>query len=278
MNGILWLASYPKSGNTWLRAFMHNLLTNAKQPFDINQMSELTHGDSNGKWFRLGDKSTLSELSPSEIAEQRPKAHARIASLSTDSVLVKTHNAMVENAGVPMITPHLSDAAIYIVRNPLDIVISYADHLGVSINKMIEGMSTPNFQSPRSETHVPEIYCDWSTHVKSWTQMSSELLHVIKYEDMQMRPTQTFGNVAKFMGLNPPRDRLKRAIKFSSFKILKAQEKRKGFIERTPVQDMFFRQGTADGWRKTLSDDQVKEVIKAHREQMLRFNYIPDGF
>ena len=52
MNGILWLASYPKSGNTWLRAFIHNLFTNAKQPFDINRMSDLTHGDSNAKWFQ----------------------------------------------------------------------------------------------------------------------------------------------------------------------------------------------------------------------------------
>ena len=63
MGQILWLASYPKSGNTWVRAFLHNLFTNSQTPFDINKMSELTHGDSNAKWFNANDGVPVNELS-----------------------------------------------------------------------------------------------------------------------------------------------------------------------------------------------------------------------
>lgn len=277
MAGILWLASYPKSGNTWLRAFIHNLFANAREPFDINKMAELTHGDSNAKWFQTFDMRPPTQLSAAELATLRPQAHQRIAETSADTVLVKTHNAMVDADGVPMITASLSAGAIYVVRNPLDVAISYADHLGVSIDQMIEAMGQSDFHSPPSATHVPELYCDWSTHVKSWTQRPHAGLHVVRYEDMQTNPMATFRNVAAFMGLEPPRDRLKRAVQFSSFKVLRAQEQRRGFVERTPVQQSFFRAGKADGWRKVLSDEQVRAIVERHREQMMRFDYVPEG-
>ena len=276
MGSILWLASYPKSGNTWVRAFIHNLFTDARTPFDINEMSQLTHGDSNAKWFFDNDGCDPTQLSDKEIGSRRFLAHQRMSDTSVDSVLVKTHNAMVEDGGKPMISNELTGAAIYIVRNPLDVVVSYADHLGVSIEKMIEGMATKNFRSPASNTHVPEIYCDWSTHVKSWTQIDTPALHIVKYEDMKLNPNRTFSSIANFMGLTPSRDRLRRAIKFSSFKVLQSQEKRRGFIERTPVQKSFFRKGSINGWRTTLSKQEVKKITEFHKEQMERFDYIPE--
>ena len=277
MGNILWLASYPKSGNTWLRAFLHNLFSNAREPVDINEMSQFTHGDSNTKWFTGLDARPPTDLTKQEIAALRPRAHQKIAETSADTVMVKTHNAMVNQADVPMITPALSAGAIYVVRNPLDVAVSYADHLGVSFDQIIEAMGQKYFQSPPSATHVPEVYCDWSTHVNSWTQTSSAGLHVVRYEDMQKNPNGSFRSIAEFMGVKPPRDRLKRAIQFSSFKVLRAQEKRRGFVERTPVQKNFFRQGKAEGWRQALSDAQVQAIVDRHREQMTIFDYIPEG-
>ena len=276
MNGILWLASYPKSGNTWLRAFIHNLFTNAKHPFDINRMSDLTHGDSNAKWFQPLHNNNISLLSNTEIAKLRPLAHNSIVQTSSETVMVKTHNAMVEDGGAPMITPHLTVAAIYIIRNPLDVAISYADHLGVNIDKIIEAMANKRFRSPGSDTHVPEIYCDWSTHVKSWTNKRGSALLILRYEDMQTNPTKTFSQVAKFMGADPPRERLKRAIKFSSFKVLRAQENKQGFVERTPVQKNFFREGRVNTWRQKLSKQQIEKIVEYHHVQMREFDYLPE--
>ena len=278
MSGILWLASYPKSGNTWLRAFLHNLFRNPKTPFDINRMSELTPGDSQAHWFNRLDPRPPEELGQEDLAGLRPRVHALISESSTDTVMVKTHNALVEVNGAPMITQALTAAAIYVVRNPLDVVVSYADHLGQPVDSIIELMETTGFETPASETLVPEHHSDWSTHVESWTGRPHPMLHVVRYEDMSSRPGPTFRGIAAFLGLKPPRERLERAMRHSSFRVLRTQEDRVGFIERTPVQNRFFRAGKAGRWRRVLDDAQVRRVVERHGKQMARFGYVPAGF
>ena len=277
MSSILWLASYPKSGNTWLRAFLHNLLRNPRTPFDINRMSELTAGDSQVHWFRRLDPRPPEALGRADLARLRPEVHALIAKSAPDTVMVKTHNALVEVAGAPMITQTLTAAAVYVVRNPLDVAVSYADHLGESVDNIITIMESKGFETPASAQHVPEHHGDWSTHVESWTGRAHPQLHVVRYEDMSARPGPTFRALAAFLGLKPPRERLERAIRHSSFRALRAQEERTGFIERTPVQGRFFRAGKVGGWRRVLDDAQIRRVVERHRTQMARFGYVPPG-
>ena len=278
MSGILWLASYPKSGNTWLRAFLHNLLRNARTPFDINRMSELTAGDSQAHWYGRLDPRPPAALGAEDLARLRPGVHALIAESARDTVMVKTHNALVEADGVPMITLSLTAAAIYVVRNPLDVVVSYAHHLGQPTDDIIALMGTRGFRSPAAADQVPEHHSDWSTHVESWTAGSHPLLHVVRYEDMSRRPGPTFRAIAAFLGLKPPRERLERAMRHSSFRSMRAQEDRTGFIERTPSQDRFFRAGKVGGWREVLDDAQVRRMVERHRAQMERFGYLPPGY
>ena len=278
VNGILWLASYPKSGNTWLRAFLHNLMRNPPTPFDINRMAELTAGDSQAEWFRRLDPRSPYELSRADLARLRPCAHALIAENATDTVMVKTHNALVEVAGAPMITQSLTAGAIYVVRNPLDVVVSYAHHLGQPVDNAITLMETRGFETPASSDQVPEHHGDWSTHVESWTARAHPQLHVVRYEDLSRRPGPTFRAIAAFLGLKPPRERIERAVRHSSFRALRAQEDRSGFIERTPMQDQFFRAGKVDGWRSVLEDVQVHRVVERHHVQMERFGYLPAGY
>ena len=277
MSRILWLASYPKSGNTWLRAFLHNLLRNPREPFDINRMSELTAGDSQAQWFRRLDPRPPAALSRDDLARLRPEAHALIAGSTRDTVMVKTHNALVAAAGVPMITQSLTAGAIYVVRNPLDVVVSYAHHLGQPADDIIALLETEGFETPATETQVPEHHGDWSTHVESWTGRAHAQLHVVRYEDMSRRPGPTFRAVAAFLGLKPPRERIERAMRHSSFRTLRAQEERTGFVERTPAQDRFFRAGKVGGWQDALSEAQVRRVVERHRTQMQRFGYLPAG-
>lgn len=278
MGNIIWLASYPKSGNTWLRAFLLNLLTDSEEPVDINKMAALTRGDSQAAWYGHFDSRPATALSAEDLARLRPKVHARIAESSADSVFVKTHNALIKVAGVPMISQSLTAGVIYVVRNPLDVALSYADHLGQPVDDIIDLMARRDFETPGSEFHVPEHHSDWSSHAASWTQVSHPVLHVVRYEDMAAKPAPAFAAVAGFLGLDPPRESLLRAIRFSSFKVLRAQEKKDGFVERTPVQDSFFRAGKPGAWRKQLSDAQIRRVVDIHREQMERFDYLPKGY
>ena len=94
-------------------------------------------------------------------------------------------------------------------------------------------MATPGLQSENVEIHCYERYGSWSEHVMSWTHRPTPGLHVVRYEDMLNAPHKTFAGVTAFLGLKVPRDRLDKAIKLSSFKVLREQEKRHGFIERT---------------------------------------------
>ena len=278
MGNIVWLASYPKSGNTWLRAFLLNLMTDAEQPVDINKMAALTQGDSQAKWYAEFDARTPTALSAEDLARLRPKVHARIAASSADSVLVKTHNALIEVAGADMISRSETAGVIYVVRNPLDVALSYADHLGVKVDDILDLMATRGFATPASSTHVPEHHSDWSSHVKSWTQFAHPALHVVRYEDMASRPVVTFAAIARFLGMNPVHEALLRAVRFSSFKVLHAQEKKSGFVERTPVQKSFFRAGKSGNWRTQLTQALIRRLLDDHREQMGRFDYVPKGY
>ena len=275
MAGIIWLASYPKSGNTWTRAFLHNLLRNPAQPASVNELDRFCFGDSAAAWYQKLSGRKPTEMTNKEIAELRPKVHEAFTRSSPDSVFVKTHCAMVEAEGVPLITMSASAGAIYILRNPLDVVLSLADHYGLDVDGAIEMMASPVGASPTDERNVFEIYGPWWRHAESWTRAGHKMLHVMRYEDMLDKPVKTFGALAGFLGLKPPRDRLEKAIRFSSFKVLAEQERRHGFRERSAKSARFFRVGKAEQWRQVLSPDQVKRIVDTHRSQMAPYGYIP---
>lgn len=279
MGKILWLASYPKSGNTWLRAFIHNLMMPARRQaggaVDINQMNELTTGDSLVQWFRHLDARPPLDWSRRDVAKMRRGAQLAMVASTPQTVIAKTHNALMELHGHPTINMDLTAGTIYVVRNPLDLVISLADHYGVDIDKAIEVMSDPNNGGMADGNIVFEIHSSWSMHVKSWTQNPHPGLHVVRYEDMLAKPLHTFGGITRFLGLKPPREALERAIEQSSFKNLRAQEEAKGFHEKSAKGSKFFRVGKSGQWREKLTQAQIEQVVSNHQEQMARFGYYP---
>lgn len=278
MGGILWLASYPKSGNTWLRAFIHNLMRNPDQAHDINKMADLTLGEARTVQYTYLEPKPWTELTLEDVARLRPQVHRELAKANPGTIFVKTHNALMESEGHPLVTMEVTSGALYVVRNPLDVVISYAHHLAISIDETIDLMKTRGAMTIATEKNVHEVMGSWSQHVESWTARPIAQLHVMRYEDMLNSPTKTFGGVAQFLGLKPPRDRLDKAIKQSSFKVLSAQEKAKGFVERPAKAESFFRKGEAGQWRRELTADQVGRIVGDHREQMDRFGYVPPEY
>ena len=276
MGAIIWLASYPKSGNTWMRAFLHNLLTNAQEPVDINSLHHFSLGEGNARFFKRFDPRPLTSLSESEVMTLRPKVHEFMTQASQDSVFVKTHHFLGEIDGMPLISMDRTAGAIYVVRNPLDVVVSSANHFGVGIDQTIEELGHIGTGDKPSDRNARQHYGSWSLNVSSWTQNAVPALHVVRYEDMQDQPFETFTGVARFLDLSPPRERLERAISNSSFGVLKAQEEEHGFIERTE-HTRFFREGRAAAWRAALSEQQVTRIVSDHREEMERFGYVPDG-
>jgi len=276
VGGIIWLASYPKSGNTWLRAFLHNLMRNAQEPIEPNRLNELTLGDGLARFFEAhsGGRRTI-DMPLAEIARLRPLVQRDLATRSSDSIFVKTHNWLGRDHDTPCIDMSLTAGALYVVRDPRDVAISLADHFGLGIDQAIAQMADPEARTANLPGRVPDVMSSWSNHVRSWTQRPERRLHVMRYEDMLARPQQAFTAVARFLGLPAPTERIERAIRFSSFQTLRALEERNGFVERSDHAERFFRRGRAGQWREALSAEQAERIGAAHAEQMARFGYGP---
>jgi Sulfotransferase domain len=278
-SGIVWLASYPKSGNTWTRAFLHNLLnaiSGEGGTQDINALSRFTAGLAGKELYTevLGFEPTNEHRN--EIAAVRHEVQQLAAGQVEGLVFIKTHQALVVDRGSTTINFEVTAGAIYIVRNPLDVVISYAHHLGRSIDETIKIMGTWNAEVPVTEKQVHEVYGTWSQHVLSWTRKPHQAIYVMRYEDMLAEPEQTFGALARHLLFAPTPAQLADAIDRSSFDKLRAQEEQDGFRERSKRAERFFREGRAGQWKEILTPQQVDQIVKDHREQMARFSYLPD--
>jgi len=274
MGKIIWMASYPKSGNTWLRAFLHNFLRNPKETYDLNRLSDYSLGDSHGGFYQKFLRKPLKEMADEEVQILRPKVQEYFTQRSPDNIFVKTHNALVEYLGRPMHTMEHTAGAIYVVRNPLDMVISHAHHYGKTIDESIVNVNE-DAKVAGGEISVFEVHCSWSRNVESWTARPSPALHIMRYEDMRARPVEAFGGLVQFLRLPTEGDRLRRAIELSSFEALQKKEKEHGFAERPDEKRVFFRQGKAGGWRNTLTAAQVEAIVAVHEPLMRRYGYWP---
>ncbi|MBC6440633.1 MAG: sulfotransferase domain-containing protein [Rhodospirillales bacterium] len=278
MGRIVWIASYPKSGNTWTRAFLHNLFRDPASSWDINRMLLLSSNEAAIAHYTALDPRPWTEWSHDDVAAMRPRVHRNIAASKPHTVFCKTHVHVGHVRGFPTINVEVTAGAVYLLRNPLDVVESYALHQGLTLDRTVEMMTMENFETPNSESHVNEPMGSWSQHVESWTGRPSPGLHIMRYEDMLARPLKAFGDLVTFLQLKTPRDRIARAVKNSGFRVLQHQEQKYGFYEKTPAQDRFFRSGKAGGWKDVLSDDQVAAICDANREQMARFGYLPERY
>jgi hypothetical protein len=275
---IIWIASYPKSGNTWTRAFLHNLFRDPKTSFNINDMTLLTANEAANAHYRDLDPRSWEEWSNEDVAAMRPRAQAILAASRPHTIFAKTHLAVLHLRGHPTINMNVTAAAVYLIRNPLDVTVSFADHQGLTIDQQIEVLNLKNYETPNGPTLVNEPMGTWSQHVESWTARPNPGLHVMRYEDMLVNPVKSFGSLVKFLRLDTPRSRIERAVKNSSFKVLRKQEELHGFSERTVAQKNFFRSGKSGQWKDVLTDEQVAKVCEAHHDQMARFGYLPEGY
>lgn len=275
MPGILWLASYPKSGNTWMRAFLANLILNPPEPLPLKRIGEVCPSEPTEIWFRPFAKGKVSDLSPAEVAALRVKAQERAVSLNKNVVPMKTHSYLGEDHGHPIISMKATYGAVYIIRDPRDVALSAADHFGTTVDGVIAIMADPLATCvPMPGTIVHELQSSWSNHVESWTKWNHPGIFAVRYEDLLANPLDQFGRVARHFGISTDKARIRKAIDFSSFKQLQKMEAEQGFVERSLHSERFFRSGRSGGWRDKLTPDQIARIESDHAVQMKRFAYL----
>jgi hypothetical protein len=271
---ILWLASFPKSGNTWLRAFLANYLRGGRLPEDINKLPNFSYGDMRVEYYEQISGKKGVDLGYDEINRLRPLVHRFLAGAHPGLVLVKTHSHLSIIDEVPTITPDVTFGAVYVVRNPLDVAVSFGHHYGLSTEAAVKAICFKGLETVPQTGHILQVLSDWSSHLKGWLDAPGLYLHQMRYEDMTRSPTKTFGGVLEFLKIPKDRERLKRAIRHSSFNVLAGQERQSGFVERSKSAEKFFRQGEIGGWRKELTSEHVDFIIHHHREAMTKMGYL----
>lgn len=277
MGGIYWLASYPKSGNTWFRAFLQNLQVDGDTPLHINDLSTGSIASGRG-WLDEVLGFDTAELKADEVDKLRPHVYAW-STQDTEIGYHKVHDAYtLLNDGTPLLGREGVLGALYILRNPLDVVASAANHWHCSLDQAIEHMADHRFCLANSRKKLPDQVrqqmLSWSEHVLSWVDAPDLNCRVIRYEDMLANPAHTFTAAARFLRLPTDPVRIEKAICFSDFKELSRQETDHGFKERPHHTAQFFRAGKSGDWRTRLSAQQVARIIADHGEVMRRFGYL----
>lgn len=277
MTGLVLLASYPKSGNTWLRAWLTSLRRN-QDIIDINALEGV--GAPNRKILDDFLEVESSDLRPAEIARLRPLMYAHMVKSATTDIYLKTHDAWLPALGAdtPPFPSELIRAVIYLTRDPRDIAPSFAHHSGTSINRIIRRLNDSQSILAKSQfrlnQQLPQLLSSWSRHVESWLDSDLPVLW-IRYEDMVTDPHVTFGKIACYLSLSDDPAVIAQTVEATRFQRLQNSEASAGFRETQNIATAnFFRQGKIGAWRQDLTTEQAHLIVKNNSTVMRRLGYL----
>jgi hypothetical protein len=274
---IYWLASYPKSGNTWFRIFLANYLNKSNEPISIN---EIGTGSIASSRVMFDDVSAIasSELLQDEIDMLRADIYREFSKELKENSYNKVHDSYILVNGKPMFPKEISAGVIYFVRNPLDVVLSYANHSSIDIDKSIKLINSSKHKLAKSKkglnNQLQQQLGSWSQHVKSWTEQKEIPVLIMRYEDMLDDTYNVFKKALEFLKLDFDETKFAKAIENSSFNVLTKLEEKDGFKEKPLKTEKFFNTGKSGNWKEVLNKEQINLIVENNREQMLKFNYL----
>ena len=248
--GILWIASYPRSGNTWMRVFLYCLRKSLSgEPLQVPLLADLRNYEASDVELPLYERlagRALDPMSPA-IARLRPKVQMEIARTSKGIVTVKTHNAILSHRGFPLINPQATAGAIYLVKSPLDIVVSYAELRGRAIDVTIDQMAASGFAG-WAQGVAYWASGSWTENVKSWTGRRTRSFWSCVTRTRSASPSRHSVQSLVTFRLNPTAAQLGAAIEMASFGRLQSAEREQGFAEvRKRLEPSFGRGVSVSG-------------------------------
>lgn len=272
---IFWLSSYLKSGNTWFRIFLANLLHSSNEALELNQVDSIIHDEitTSRLWVDRACGFNTALLTENELDSIKPRVYGWHGREQQKVSYHKTHQAYIyTDNNEPLVPSEGCLGAIHFVRNPLDVAVSLANHCLFSLDDAINMMGDETHVLRHFFVHQPLL--SWSMHVKSWWEAKDLDVLLLRYEDMVLDTHASFTKATQFLGLDVTQSMIEKAISHASFNKLKAFEIQHGFIEKPPRVKSFFRKGMIGDWKKELSHEQVQRIIKDHGEMMQVFGYL----
>lgn len=278
---VVWLASFPKSGNTWIRSiltalsthqllFDANLLGSGSQPYAVGSLLDTLGLDP--RWLDRADLPRVRDfLIREEASSAVPSGSGHLPRFR------KTHE--VYRAGSPGAEPFVTSctrAAVLVVRDPRDVACSYGPFFGVDLAAAVDrmgGASSVSTSSPfKSLTEQP--WGTWSSHAESW--LSDDVpfpVHRVRYEDLQADAVRTLLPVFEALGLPCTAEQLRDAVERVRFDRMQEWESSHRFREVSPHTPHFFRSGKAGGWRQQLTGSCLADLEADHGAMMTRLGY-----
>ena len=278
---IIWLASYPKSGNTLLRSILAAYFFSNDGKFNLDHLNGITQFPLLNQFLRLG----IDISNDKTIFENFIEAQKEINNIEKNKInFLKTHAALAKINDVKFTDLNNTLGALYIVRDPRNVVTSFAHHMGLEINAATETMIDPTRWLLKTEKNAKTFLGSWNLHYNSWKKIGKKGL-IIKYEDLVEKKKTTLIKVFKFLetlSLDKNKfdiNKLNNAIESTDFKRMQTLEKEQDFIEgiaddKTGKRKTFFKLGPKNNWKDLLDTKNRIKIETAFQKEMQELGYL----
>ena len=280
---IIWVASYPKSGNTWIRSIVSSLIYSEDGVFNFSYIKKIK---------QFPQKSFFEDLTNNldnihEIKKYWVLAQERL-NLDNKIKFLKTHNLNCKIDDYAFTNKQCSLATIYIVRDPRNLVDSISNHFSKSSEESLEFLLSSRILSPGQAGieieggNVITYVGSWKEHYNFWTKNNENLL-LIKYEDL-LKDTATeidkiISFLKKFLNFNVTEEKKENIINSTSFEALKKLENTGNFTENVFIKNTnkkakFFNKGPNNIWQNQLKKNIRLELEKELNKELVELGYL----
>ncbi len=278
---IIWLASYPKSGNTWVRSFLSAYYYSSDGKFTFELLKKIKQFPSK-EFF---DRKLLSVDEASQnwlIAQKKIKDRKKICFL-------KTHNVNGAFKGNSFTSSEFTAGAIYITRDPRNVLTSMMNHYSLNESdalKMINSIYR-NLRDENDENNYASysFISSWSNNYNSWKISKNFNILLIKYEDLQNDTYNTFSKIVNFTNniikkeRNIDENKFKLAIETTNFEVLQKKEEYEGFDEavyssKEGKMKPFFNLGRKNNYKNLLKPETSKVIEGLFEKEMKELGYL----
>ena len=279
MKKIIFIASYPKSGNTWIRILISSLINKNKGLFNFNDLKKIYMFSQLAYFNKLKNYNLNDDgvLDINFMVNNWINAQKKINEESIETKFFKTHSIRGVVNGKYFTDPSVCGGFLYIARDPRDVVISKAKYMSTSLDESIDKLLNDE-KITVCPNNVTEFVNTWENHVISWLSFKEVPSLIIKYEDMLKDTNKTLNEIIEFINKNSTfnivksNELLTNILESTNFQKLRNMEIKDGFEESSP-HSMFFRKGQSEQWKKILSENQIKLIEKKLEVPMKYLGY-----
>ena len=276
---IIWIASYPKSGNTFIRSFLSAYYYTNNGEFDFNLLKFIEQFPD--KQFFDGFINDKDDASKKWLPIQRKLIKSKKVKF------LKTHSAYGSYNNNQFTSSEVTLGGIYIVRDPRNIISSLTNHFSLNVDGALNMLLDENrgIKSDDNNFATYSFLSSWSNHLNSWSNIKSFRTIIIKYEDLENNSEKILTDLIRFINnlLNNNKgvdyQKFKKAIETTNFSILKKKENKDGFFEamfskKENKKIPFFNLGFKSDWKKVLDKKIVEVIEKKFEREMKDMGYI----